>query len=70
MADTSLHAQAPYDVILRGGLVFDGSGGAPVRGDVAIISDRIAAVGELANARAPQELDVSGLAVAPDSSTC
>jgi N-acyl-D-amino-acid deacylase len=58
-------AQPEYDVILRGGLIYDGSGSPPVRGDVAIAGDRVAAVGDLTNARARQEIDVSGLAVAP-----
>src|SRR3989442_16000826 len=34
-----------YDILIRGGLVFDGSGAAGVRGDVAIQSRRIAAIG-------------------------
>jgi N-acyl-D-amino-acid deacylase len=58
-------AQPEYDIILRGGLLYDGSGNPPIRGDVAIARDRIAAVGNLGNARARQEIDVGGLAVAP-----
>ncbi|HEX2477010.1 MAG TPA: D-aminoacylase [Lacipirellulaceae bacterium] len=58
-------AQPEYDFILRGGLLYDGSGNPPVRGDVAIAGDRIAAVGNVGNVRARQEIDVSGLAVAP-----
>jgi N-acyl-D-amino-acid deacylase len=65
MSDSPLNAQAQYDVILRGGLLFDGSGRPPVQGDVALAGDRIVAVGDLADAGGRQELDVSGLAVAP-----
>jgi len=54
-----------FDVIIRGGLVYDGSGKAPVRADVAIKGSRIAAVGSLKNARGIQEIDARGLAVAP-----
>lgn len=54
-----------YDVILRNGTVYDGSGSAPVKADVAIRGDRIAAVGKLAGARAKTEIEATGLAVAP-----
>lgn len=57
---------AEYDVILRNGTLYDGSGNPGVVGDVAIRGQRIAAVGKLpANARAKNEIDVKGLAVAP-----
>jgi len=58
-------APVKYDFILRGGTVYDGSGGQPFRGDVAIQGDTIAAVGDIGNAHARREFDVSGLAVAP-----
>ena len=54
-----------YDLILRHGTIYDGSGSAPFIGDVAIHQDTIAAVGQLGDARAVRELDVTGLAVAP-----
>ena len=60
-----LIAQTQYDIILRGGTLYDGSGNAPVRGDIAINGDRIAAIGDLAEARGREEIDVRGLAVAP-----
>jgi N-acyl-D-amino-acid deacylase len=53
-----------YDVALRGGTIYDGSGGAPYAGDVAVAGDRIVAVGR-AEGRAGRELDATGLAVAP-----
>ncbi|RPH57891.1 D-aminoacylase, partial [bacterium] len=60
-----LHAAEEYDVILRGGTIYDGSGGKPFVGDVALRGDRIAKVGSLGDARGKVELDVKGLAVAP-----
>jgi N-acyl-D-amino-acid deacylase len=56
---------AAYDVILRNGTIYDGSGGAPYGGDVAIRGDAIAAVGRLGEAGGAREIDVGGLAVAP-----
>ncbi len=53
------------DVILRGGTIYDGSGGSPMVGDVAILADNIVAVGDIGRATAPLEIDVTGLAVAP-----
>jgi len=57
------HRQA--DVILRGGRVLDGTGNPWVLGDVAIRGDRIIAVGRLDGWEGAEELDVSGLYVAP-----
>lgn len=54
-----------YDLILRNGTVYDGSGAAPAAGDVAIVGDSIVAVGDLGRATATEEIDVEGLAVAP-----
>jgi N-acyl-D-amino-acid deacylase len=54
-----------YDVLIRNGTIYDGSGGAPFRGDVAINGDSIAAVGALPDAHGRQEIDARGLAVAP-----
>jgi N-acyl-D-amino-acid deacylase len=54
-----------YDVILRGGTIYDGSGQAPYVADVAIQADTIAIIGDLKNAKGKTELDVTGLAVSP-----
>ena len=54
-----------YDLILEGATVIDGTNTEPYRADVAIRGDRIAAVGDLANANAARRQDVSGLALAP-----
>ncbi|MEO8436339.1 MAG: D-aminoacylase [Pyrinomonadaceae bacterium] len=63
-----LHAQpspAAYDVLIKGGTVYDGTGRAPVRADVAIKDDRIVAIGNLRGAQAQTVVDAKGLAVAP-----
>ena len=58
-------AETPaYDVIIRGGTIYDGSGGPPVVGDVAIRDDRIVAVGRVAGS-AKSEMSAKGMAVAP-----
>ena len=57
--------QQQFDVIIRNGMVYDGSGRPPVKADVAIRGDRIAAVGNLSRADAKTIVDAKGLAVAP-----
>ena len=54
-----------YDVILRGGTIYDGSGETPFTGDVAVDGDTIAAMGDLGKAKGVSEIDVNGMAVAP-----
>jgi N-acyl-D-amino-acid deacylase len=54
-----------YDVVIRGGTVYDGSGDAPRVADLAIQGDAIAALGDLSGARGQLEVDAAGLAVAP-----
>lgn len=54
-----------YDVVIRNGLVYDGSGSLPVRVDIAVNADTIAAMGDIGKVRAGNEIDASGLAVAP-----
>ncbi|MDZ7413472.1 MAG: D-aminoacylase [candidate division KSB1 bacterium] len=54
-----------YDLIIRGGRVYDGRGGPPVVGDVGIRGERIAAVGDLSHASAGMVLEARGLAVTP-----
>lgn len=58
-------ATSDYDVIIRGGTIYDGLGGKPFDGDVAIAKDRIAVIGDLGAATATQEIDASGKAVSP-----
>src|SRR5436190_1547042 len=56
---------ADFDVIIRGGTVYDGTGAEPKHADVAIRADRIAGVGDFAAAHAKTVIDANGLAVAP-----
>jgi N-acyl-D-amino-acid deacylase len=53
------------DMILRGGEIIDGTGRPRFRADVAIAGGRVAEIGTVANATGAQEIDVSGLVVAP-----
>ena len=54
-----------YDLLIKGGLVYDGSGGEPRVADVAVENDRIVAVGELVNGAARQTIDADGAIVTP-----
>jgi N-acyl-D-amino-acid deacylase len=54
-----------FDVLVKSGMVYDGTGRAPRRVDVGIKGDRIVAIGNLTSARARNVLDARGLAVAP-----
>ncbi|MEO7634228.1 MAG: D-aminoacylase, partial [Sphingomicrobium sp.] len=55
-----------YDLLIRGGTIYDGSGGAPYLGDVGIRGDRIVYAGPPEEAAtAPRLVDARGLAVAP-----
>ena len=54
-----------HDVIIRNGMIYDGNGGAPWRGDLAIAGDAIAAIGDLGMARGRKDIDAKGMAVAP-----
>lgn len=58
-------APPAYDLVLRGGTIYDGSGTAPYVGDLAIVDDRIVALGKVGKGAADVEIDVAGLAVAP-----
>ena len=65
---STVSAQAPYDIILTGGRIVDGTGNPWFYGDVAIRGGhiaRIAPAGVLRNAFAHERIDVSGLTVAP-----
>ena len=55
----------PFDIVIRGGTVVDGSGRKPYRADVGIRDGRIAAVGSLEQAAAGRIIDADGLIVAP-----
>src|SRR5258706_10193965 len=52
-----------YDIVIRNGLIYDGSGSTPYHGDLAIQGDLIGMVGSAAHGKV--DLDVKGMAVAP-----
>ncbi len=54
-----------YDTIIRNGMIYDGNGGEPFKGDIGINADTIAFIGDLSKASAKNEVDVKGNAVAP-----
>ena len=68
LAGARTHAQPPsplYDVVIRGGTVFDGSGAPRYRADVAVSGSSIARVGDLAGARGTIEIDATNRYVTP-----
>jgi N-acyl-D-amino-acid deacylase len=57
--------RAPFDLIIRGGTVLDGTGSEPFRADVGVIGKHIARIGNLAGADAATEIIATGLYVTP-----
>ena len=53
-----------FDLVIRGGTVVDGTGGAPIEADVGIIGNKIAAIGDVPGSGA-EELDAKGKLVTP-----
>src|SRR5437899_6236432 len=54
-----------FDLIVRGGTLYDGTGATPLQADVAIRGDRIAGIGDFKTWKAKTIIDANGLAVAP-----
>ena len=54
-----------YDTIIRNGMIYDGNGGVPFKGDIAIKNDTIVYIGDLSKESANNEIDAKGNAVAP-----
>jgi len=52
-----------YDVVVRGGTVYDGSGGNPIMADIAVKGDRIAAIARHVAGTGATEVDARGKAV-------
>jgi len=65
LATSATPPPASYSVIIRGGTIYDGSGGEPFVGDVALKGDRIVYVGPHAQGRAARTIDATGKAVSP-----
>ncbi len=54
-----------YDTIIRNGMIYDGRGGEPFKGDIGIKDDTIAFIGDLSGVSAQISIDAGGMAVAP-----
>lgn len=64
----SCQSQKPpqqFDLVIRHGTIYDGSGKTPYAGDVGINADTLAAFGDLSTSHGKKEIDATGLAVAP-----
>jgi N-acyl-D-amino-acid deacylase len=55
----------PFDVLIRNGTVYDGTGAPGQRADVGVRGDRIAGIGDLSDIPATTTIDATNLAVAP-----
>ena len=56
---------AEYDIIIRDGMLYDGTGAKPYTGDIGIKKDRIVKISQSIDGQARQEIEASGLAVSP-----
>jgi N-acyl-D-amino-acid deacylase len=65
VASCKLSSKNKYELIIRNGVIYDGSGKKPFHGDVAINADTIAFVGDLSDAYAREVIDAKGMAIAP-----
>lgn len=54
-----------YDIIIRNGMIYDGTGSKPYKADLAINADTIAFIGDLSNAKGRKEIDAEGKQVTP-----
>lgn len=57
--------RAECDLLIRNGTLYDGSGGAPFTGDIAVRGDQIVGVGKVTGVTARRTVDARGLAIAP-----
>lgn len=65
LATSAAPPPASYSVLIKGGTIYDGSGGNPYVGDVALKGDKIIYVGPHAPGRATRTIDATGKAVSP-----
>jgi N-acyl-D-amino-acid deacylase len=61
----SCHPTPHYDTIIKNGTIYNGDGGQPAKGDLAIQADTIAAIGDLSGATATNIIDATNKAVSP-----
>ncbi|MBJ2175738.1 D-aminoacylase [Aureibaculum sp. A20] len=62
---SSCTKQPEFDILILNGKIVDGSGESAVNADIGINADTIAAIGDLKNKTAKQEIDAQGLVIAP-----
>jgi N-acyl-D-amino-acid deacylase len=65
LSDSTTATSAEYDLIIRNGHIIDGAGNPWYSADLAVNGDRIAAIGDLREARAKREIDAQGRTVSP-----
>ncbi len=58
-------AKKEYDLVIKDGLIYDGSGGEPFEADVAIVQDWIVAIGKIRSGRGRKVLSAKNLALSP-----
>lgn len=56
---------ARHEIVIHGGMVYDGLGGAPIVADLAIDDDTVSAIGPAGSLAGDLEIDATGLAVSP-----
>jgi N-acyl-D-amino-acid deacylase len=61
----SCHPTPHFDTIIRNGMIYDGTGKAPYKGDIGILGNMIDTIGDLSGAAASRELDAKKMAVSP-----
>jgi N-acyl-D-amino-acid deacylase len=61
----SFTRSAEFDLLIRNGQIYDGSGQPPHKGDIGVKGSRISDVGDLHDSHGKTEIDAHGLAVAP-----
>ena len=64
-ANTAVNINSAYDVVVRNGTVYDGSGSEGFIADVAISGDRIAKIGPKLSGKGKKEIDATGMAITP-----
>ena len=62
---TTVLARPSFDLVIRGGMILDGTGGPPFQADLGIMGDTIAALGDIDPAQGRRVLDAAGLVVSP-----
>ena len=65
LSATGCSQNEDYDVIIRNGMIYDGTGSKPYKADLAIQADTIAFIGDLSDSKGRKEIDAAGKTVSP-----